>query len=73
MIENIVKDQSFYFSYQMDLSKSIQSTIQELIQTNSKPPANSILANLAIKYPNAIGYIPHYIFNNYLLKSLEHF
>jgi len=73
MIHGIVNEKSFYFSYQLDLSKSIQSTITELVATNSKPPQNSILADLALKYPNSIGYQSNFIFNNYLLKDFEHF
>jgi phosphatidylinositol 4-phosphatase len=43
------------------------------METYSKPPANSILTDLAHKYPNSVNYIPHFIFNNYLLKDFEHF
>lgn len=73
MIQNVVKEKAFYFSYQLDLSKSIQLNISETMATYSKPPANSIMADLAHKYPNSVGYVPHFIFNDYLLKHFEHF
>jgi len=73
MIENIVKDRAFYFSYQLDLSKSIQANIKEIVATNSKPPANSIMANQAHLYPNSVGYQSNFIFNHYLLKAFDHF
>jgi phosphatidylinositol 4-phosphatase len=42
------------------------------METYSKAPSNSMLADLAHKYPNSVGYVPHFIFNNYLLKDFDH-
>lgn len=55
MIENVMKDKAFYFSYQLDLSKSIQANILETVATNTQPP-NSITANVARNFPNAVGF-----------------
>jgi len=71
MIENIVKEKAFYFSYQLDLSKNIQATIKESLEASTKMGENSVIANLAMKYPNSMNYIPQFIFNNYLLKDFE--
>ncbi len=74
MISNLVKENAFYFSYQLDLSKSIQQNILQTIEANSKAPSNPTISDLAArKCPNSIGYIPHFIFNNYLLKDFEDF
>jgi len=43
------------------------------METYSKAASNSQLAQLAHLYPNSVGYVPHFIFNNYLLKDFEHF
>ena len=32
MIENIQRNKSFYFSYHLDLTKTLQTTLQELVQ-----------------------------------------
>jgi hypothetical protein len=71
MIEGIVKEKAFYFSYQLDLSKNIQATIKESLEASSRMDENSVIANLAMKYPNSMNYIPQFIFNNYLLKDFE--
>jgi len=73
MLENVMRDKAFYFSYQADLSKSFQSLIQETSAANSRPPANSIIANQANLYPNAVSYRSNFVFNNYLLKPFDHF
>ena len=43
------------------------------MDTYSKAASNSQLAQLAHLYPNSVGYVPHFIFNNYLLKDFDHF
>jgi hypothetical protein len=71
MIEKIMKDKAFYFSYQLDLSKSIQSNIKEIVAINSNRGSNSAALDQRYRYPNTIDYQANFVFNNYLLKPLD--
>jgi len=43
MIEKVVADKAFYFSYQIDLSKSIQSNLKEIVSINANRGSNSVV------------------------------
>lgn len=62
MIENLQKNNSFYFSYSLDLTKSIQRTLQELVKP-SESGANSGPEYLRL-YPNSINYVHKFAFNH---------
>lgn len=74
MIQNVAKEKAFYFSYSIDLTKSIQTNIHEatlpsiVAGTASQSTVHNELHTL---YPNSIGYIPKFAFNSYLLKEFE--
>ena len=83
MIKHVQKEKSFYFSYDIDLTKNMQKTLED-IQTNDY---NNLLGgqNMATKsgatlqslvmmreaYPNSVDYIPRYAFNEMLLHEFQ--
>lgn len=56
MIEKVVADKAFYFSYQLDLSKSIQNNLKEFVSINSNRGSNSAVLDQRYRYPNAVDY-----------------
>ena len=62
-----MKEKAFYFSYHLDLSKNIQTTIREGLEASTRMGQNGITGDLALKYPNSMNYVPHFIFNHYML------
>ena len=76
MIQKIQEEKSFYFSYDIDLTKNIQSTVQECQNSNggggnqyNLPPQNYLTMKEA--YPNSVDYIGHYAFNDRLLGEFQ--
>ena len=64
MLETLQKNRSFYFSYRLDLTKRIQTTLQELI--NSQQSEGADLVRL---FPNSINYVHKFAFNHQMLKE----
>lgn len=61
MLETLQKNRSFYFSYRLDLTKRIQSTLQELVKDESD--------DLVRMFPNSINYVHKFAFNHQMLKE----
>jgi len=61
MLETLQKNRSFYFSYRLDLTKCIQSTLQELVKDESD--------DLVRMFPNSINYVHKFAFNHQMLKE----
>jgi len=74
MILNVADEKAFYFSYNLDLTTSIQANIDVALRANmssANHPSGS-LAELINIYPNSINYQPHFAFNNHMLKDFQH-
>jgi len=76
MIQRIQEEKCFYFSYDIDLTKNIQSTVQECQNNNpgggnqyNLPHQNYLTMKEA--YPNSVDYIGHYAFNDRLLGEFQ--
>ena len=57
MIKKVEKEKAFYFSYDIDLTKNMQVTLEEI--KSGKPQQN--VPNYKImreSYPNSVDYIP---------------
>ena len=73
MLETLQNNKAFYFSYNLDLTKGIQKSIEELIADENAEQAQRDF--LLRKYPNSINYVHEYAFNHQLLyefKELQH-
>lgn len=74
MIENIARNKALYFSYNVDLTKSMQVNIKEAMEQNNSNSygfnGNSLNEAQSL-YPNAIKNIPQFTFNNHLLKDYD--
>ena len=64
MLETLQKNHSFYFSYSLDLTKSVQNTLQELVASSGND-TNDLLRH----FPNSINYVHKFAFNHQLLKE----
>jgi hypothetical protein len=60
MIQKIQSEKAFYFSYDIDLTKNIQRTLEEIKSLPSDRSNINVLNTLLMKenYPNSIEYIP---------------
>lgn len=65
MINQVVKDKALYFSYEMDLTQSVQRILDKAAMTNQSD--NHILAS----FPNSAEYTPQFAFNHGMLKELQ--
>ena len=65
MIETLQKNRSFYFSYNLDLTKRLQVTLEELINQNPGDQTNSLFR----LFPNSINYVHKFAFNHQMLKE----
>ena len=65
MIETLQKNRSFYFSYNLDLTKRMQVTLDELLNQNPGDQANSLFR----LFPNSINYVHKFAFNHQMLKE----
>lgn len=68
MIENIQRYKSFYFSYKCDLTKSMQKTFKQLVETSKVYQKSNQILNL---YPNSTDCVQKFVFNSYLLSEFE--
>lgn len=70
MILNVANEKGFYFSYNIDLTTSIQANIDEALRANKAggPSPQDNLPDIINVYPNSIHYQKHFAFNNTLLK-----
>jgi hypothetical protein len=81
----VQSEKAFYFSYDIDLTKNIQMTIEDTLKMSrmGKPFATSSEEEIAYEnalvmreaYPNCVDYIPQYAFNDRLLgeyKGIEY-
>ena len=75
MINKIQKEKAFYFSYDIDLTKNIQTTVLEIKNGNKGLSSvneqdtqyqNELIFKEA--YPNSVDYKAQYVFNANLLK-----
>ncbi|CDW87718.1 phosphatidylinositide phosphatase sac1-like [Stylonychia lemnae] len=66
MIDKIVAEKAFYFSYDMDLTKSIQQNVKSFIKNTKQ----SDLEKLKSLYPNVIEYQHKYAFNDHLFNEI---
>jgi hypothetical protein len=64
MIQSLQKHRSFYFSYQLDLTKRMQQTIQEAL-------APSLSREIEAMFPNSVNYVPQFAFNHKLLHPFR--
>lgn len=60
MIQSLQKHRSFYFSYQLDLTKRMQQTIQEALTP-------SLSREIEAMFPNSVNYVSQFAFNHKLL------
>lgn len=60
MIQKIQSERAFYFSYDIDLTKNIQRTLEEIKNLPQDRSNINVLNSLLMKenYPNSIDYIP---------------
>lgn len=63
MLENLQKNRSFYFSYTIDLTKRIQTALQEMTDSSYDPK------DLMAQYPTSMNYVHKFAFNHVLLKE----
>ena len=72
MIQKIQTEKAFYFSYDMDLTKNVQRTLEEIDNTPTDRSNINISNTLLMKenYPNSIDFVPQYAFNDSLLGEL---
>ena len=78
MINKIQSERAFYFSYDIDLTKNVQRTLKDIHTlpsesttedlSNSKYKNNQLMRDA---YPNSVEYIPHFAFNDQLLKEFQ--
>ena len=69
MIRTVEKEKAFYFSYDIDLTKNMQLTLQEISEgKNNQQGQNHVMRQM---YPNSVDYIPHYAFNDKLLGEFQ--
>lgn len=77
MIKHIQKEKSFYFSYDLDLTKNMQQTftdIQNLAPgntVNGRYSSDSTFKIMREAYPNSVDYVSRYAFNEQLLKEFQ--
>mmetsp|Transcript_2728 Transcript_2728/g.4644 ORF Transcript_2728/g.4644 Transcript_2728/m.4644 type:complete len:416 (+) Transcript_2728:18-1265(+) len=77
MLQRVQAEKAFYFSYDIDLTSNLQSTLTEIRDQTSRAP-DSNAATFAIMrdaYPNSIAYLSQFAFNHSLLaefKTLEY-
>lgn len=78
MINKIQAEKAFYFSYDIDLTKNIQTTVQEIRRGNSSlaninEQDNQYQNELIFKesYPNSVDYKQQYVFNANLLQTFS--
>jgi hypothetical protein len=56
MILNVADEKAFYFSYNIDLTTSIQANIDEALRANLTPHQPGSIPDLINIYPNSIHY-----------------
>ena len=78
MINKIQAEKAFYFSYDIDLTKNIQTTVQEiqhgnkgLASVNEQDPQYQNALIMKEAYPNSVDYKPQYVFNANLLNEFQ--
>lgn len=75
MLQQLQKDEAFYFSYTYDLTKQLQSSLQEIVELNAGTRKSSgTLANipdLINMFPNSINYVHKFAFNHNLLSEFK--
>jgi hypothetical protein len=77
MIANIQKEQAFYFSYDMDLTRNIQQTLLQIQNQGNQIHRSGMDVNtqnyLLTKesFPNSIDFISQYAFNDNLLTEFQ--
>jgi hypothetical protein len=77
MIANIQKEQAFYFSYDMDLTRNIQQTLLQIQNQGNQMHRSGMDVNtqnyLLTKesFPNSIDFISQYAFNDNLLTEFQ--
>jgi len=74
MIKNLVNEKALYFSYDIDLTRNMQSTISEIQQkqteaNNKKDISYKNYLIMSEAYPNAVDYVSQYAFNDDLLSE----
>ena len=59
MLETLQANKSFYFSFSLDLTKRVQTSLQELCESSvSEGP------DLVRLFPNSINYVHKFAFNH---------
>ena len=72
MIENIQANKSFYFSFRLDLTKTMQNVLQELTQQADQTQKTATgLPDLARLFPNSVDYITKFAFNHVMLAEFS--
>ena len=59
MLETLQKEKSFYFSYSIDLTKRLQSTVEEMVNGTA-----SEVEDLTRRFPTSINYVHKFAFNH---------
>jgi hypothetical protein len=69
MIRTVEKEKAFYFSYDFDLTKNMQVTMQEIqMGKSSGSSQNAIMREI---YPNSVDFLPQYAYNEKLLGEFQ--
>ena len=72
MIETIQANKSFYFSFRLDLTKTMQNVLQELTQQADQTQKTATgLPDLARLFPNSVDYITKFAFNHAMLTEFS--
>ena len=61
MMETLQKNQSFYFSFSLDLTKRIQVALQEMVESATSD------SGVVRIFPNSINYVHKFAFNHQML------
>lgn len=77
MINTIQRERSFYFSYDIDLTKNMQTILKETQDLSEKLSQPTLYLDhqnqflMKQTFPNSIGYLPQYAFNENLMTEMS--
>lgn len=78
MINKIQSERAFYFSYDIDLTKSVQRTLKDIHSSPQGDSGEDLSASkyknnqlMRDAYPNSVDYVPHFAFNDRLLREFQ--
>lgn len=67
MLERLVSEKAFFFSFALDLTKTLQKAMGELDSSQLNKSASDILH----AYPAQLNYVPRFCFNHFLQQEFS--